>query len=431
MTGWTTAFLVTASLCGQAASAPPANKVLAEQIARLVIQLDAPTLAAREAAEVELLQLGPAALAHLPGDDDATLSAEARKRLARVRSGLEQLETERLTQASTVTLDGQPHSLAEVLAQIQTQTGNALIDYRERFGQEVLAKKVTLALDGVPFWQAIDQLLDHTEMSLYAFAGEPALALIERGPTSRQRLGVAHYQGAFRFEPIMVLAERQFREAGSHRLDLRIEVAWEPRLNVIALKQPLANITAVCSDGSSIKLGTDAVGELEFATPEGSNAVEFDLNLAPPSRDVAAINSLEGTLFALLAIHEHDFRFEQLATARDVRQRHNEATVTLEQVRKNQDAWEVRMRISFDDPAAALESHRGWIFNNRAVLLAPDGAVVEPSTFETTRRTETEVGVAYLFDLPGGIDRHTFVYHSATAIRSLPTAYRLHDIELP
>jgi hypothetical protein len=53
----------------------------AERVRELVIQLDSPRFAVRDAARKKLLQLGPAALVHLQGVKIADLSAEVRKQL--------------------------------------------------------------------------------------------------------------------------------------------------------------------------------------------------------------------------------------------------------------------------------------------------------------------------------------------------------------
>ena len=76
------------------------------------------------------------------------------------------------------------------------------------------------------------------------------------------------------------------------------------------------------------------------------------------------------------------FRFTKLAGAKDVQQRIAGVTVTLEEVRKNNEAWEVRMLVRFDDAGDALASHRTWIFSNEAYLEGPDG---KPIAYDTLR----------------------------------------------
>ena len=107
------------------------------------------------------------------------------------------------------------------------------------------------------------------------------------------------------------------------------------------------------------------------------------------------------------------------------------ATVVLEQVRRNNLVWEVRMRLVFDKAGRALESHRTWVLRNEAHLESPDKKSIRYAGLETTRQTETEVGVAYLFDVEGDLTGHSFVYKTPTAIIQVPVAYELKDVPLP
>jgi len=106
-------------------------------------------------------------------------------------------------------------------------------------------------------------------------------------------------------------------------------------------------------------------------------------------------------------------------------------TVTVEKVEKNNDAWEVRMRVQFDDAGDALASHRTWVFNNEAYLEGPDGKAIAYDTYETTRQTKNEVGVAYVFSTDQPLDKLTFVYKTPGAIINNTFDYELKDIELP
>ena len=51
--------------------------------------------------------------------------------------------------------------------------------------------------------------------------------------------------------------------------------------------------------------------------------------------------------------------------------------------------------------------------------------------FESTRRTEDEIGIAYLFDLDEAPTDYTFVYKTPVAILSTRFQYEFRDIELP
>jgi hypothetical protein len=89
------------------------------------------------------------------------------------------------------------------------------------------------------------------------------------------------------------------------------------------------------------------------------------------------------------------------------------------------------MVVRFDEAANALESHRGWIYNNQAFLLDADGNKVEHAGFETTRQTLNEVGLAFKFPLDKDLAQYRFVYQSPAAIVQMPVEFELKDIALP
>jgi hypothetical protein len=125
------------------------------------------------------------------------------------------------------------------------------------------------------------------------------------------------------------------------------------------------------------------------------------------------------------------FRFDDLMTSIGKSERRGGVQVTIDDVRKNNAIWEVHMRLSLDEDNEALQSHRGWAFQNVSYLVGTDGEPIDNAGFETTRQTRNELGVAYLFDLPEGIEGLSWVYETPAAIVEMPLEYELTDIELP
>jgi len=213
-------------------------------------------------------------------------------------------------------------------------------------------------------------------------------------------------------------------------LTLQFEVAWEPRVRPIAIKQRMDDVRAVDDTGAVIELD-DTMAEFEARIDPGSFSTLLELPLVPPSRAAQRMASISGKLTVILPGGIERFRFENLAGARLVEQRKGSATVTLEQVRKNNDVWEIRVLVRYDEASLALESHRGWIFNNPAYLVGADGERVQYDGFETTRQSEDEVGMAYLFVLEKELDNYAFVYETPATLLTLPVEYKLTDIDLP
>ena len=409
---------------------PKPKNDLKAQVEHLVGQLNSPELNKRNEVEGQLIGLGPKILDHLPTFKDGADAAK-RDAVARVRAQLEREFAEHSTQAATITLHAANKSLSEVLAEFTRQSGNKFKDVRRQMGQEVPDPKVTVDFDKTLFWEALDKTLDQANLTIYHFAESDALGIVARGEKQLARTGHASYAGPLRLEATQLAAERNLRsDSDGGSLKLTLEIAWEPRMRPITLQQPLADLKAVDDRGNAIPIEA-AAGQLERPVDAAGTATEFIIPLANPPREAHQIASLKGKLRALLPAKVEAFEFTSLKTAKKVEQRKAGVTVTLDEVRQNNDAWEVRVRVRFDKTAGALESYRGWIFNNEAYLVVTDGKKLTHSGFELTKQTPDEVGVAYLFDLPNGPDALTFVYKTPAMLNSVPLSYELKDLPLP
>jgi hypothetical protein len=431
--------------CGQAAAetkpepskTAPAAKTAAKtageleaQVRKLVRELDAAQKARRDAAEQQLLELGPAALDLLPETNDRT-PAEVALRLDRIRSHFEKSRAENSVKASTVTLHGEKMPVSQVLAEIAKQTENKIYDLREEFGQEATDPEIKVDFDNTPFWSALDQVLDQADMNVYPYASEPGVAVVNRSESRIPRFGTATYGGSFRFEGAEFIARRDLRDPDSHTLELLVNAAWEPRLQPILIMRQVEGMEAVDEQGQAIELATSG-SEIEFPIDADMRSIDMPIQFVAPARSVNRIASLKGKLSVLLPGKLETFRFTGLEKAKNLERRKAAVTVVLDEVRKNNELWELRVRVVFDKAAGALESHRDWVWNNPAFLELPGRK--EPLQYagmDQTRQTENEIGAAYYFDAPEGLKGAVFVYRTPTAIMSLPLEYELKDLELP
>jgi len=394
------------------------------EVRRLVRRLDSAQLAQREAAEQALIALGPAVLEHLPAAT-ASASAEVQQRLGRIRLVLERRLAESTAQPARVTLEVQAMPLDRVLAELSRQTGNRLVDTRVG----VSAAPISVRFVNTPFWEALDQTLDLAGADLYPY-GQRGLSIIARTSLDARRVGRAAYCGPLRIEPTSVDARRNLRHAAASTLRLTLEVSWEPRIHPINIKHRLADLEAFDEHGQRLTTGREP-GELEALIQPADMAKEFQLSLPLPPRSVRQIAVLKGRLQALLPGREEAFRFGDLGRAANVEQRVAGATVTLEGVRRSGSQHEVRILVRFDRTAGALESYRGWIFHNEARLEDPQGKPLRPATFETTRQTDKEMGLAYVFQVSGPLDGYQFVYRTPVSIVATTFDYELRGIDLP
>ncbi len=336
--------------------------------------------------------------------------------------------------ASKITVSGKM-TLDELRAEIEKQTGNKITDYRQRFNQNASNPKLTLDIKNAPFWPAIDAILDQTGLTVYDFSGKDGLALTERSENETPRAKRATYAGPLRMEVTRLVCERKPNVDPSATLHIHLAIAWEPRLAPILFIQPVKTIQAVDDQGRQLHFDVSDP-QIEVSV-EGGTGVELMFPFTAPPRDATAITSIKGTLTALLAGKLEPFEFDKLADAakpgfKPLEIKKDTAHVILDQVRKNNEIWEVLVRVRFDDAEKSLEPHLGWISQNEAYIVGPDKNPIEKAGFFVNSRTDKEIGLGYQFELPEtGLDGCTFVYKSASSIHSVLVPYELKNLTLP
>jgi hypothetical protein len=414
-----------------------ARPELANQVQLLVRQLNARDLIERDQAERKLFEMGEAVLPLLPAIGEST-PPEVSQRVTHVQQKLLRAAANAAAEPSLVTLKGTDLPLAEALQSIATQTHNPIIDHRAAFGEKADDARVSVDFQNTPYWRALDRVLDQADLTLYGYAGQRGAHLVNRPAGERPRSERAVYAGLFRLEPVRFEALRDLRNTNppSQSLKFFLEVSWEPRLQPIAVLQPLGEIRATGNSGEAIAAAAAAV-EPEASIREGTSAVELEISLQLPKRTTESIRTLKGKLLALVPGPAEDFRFGHLTmaakgvAAKSVEQRKAGATVTIDQVRKNNLAWEVSLRLRFDEPSIALESHRSWMLENPAYFVGPDGQHIEPGGFEQTRQTKDEVGLNYIFDMKDSPEKLEFVYRTPITILEMAVDYEFRDLRLP
>jgi len=404
------------------------DEQLARQVRSLVRQLSSDLVAEREAAEQQLIALGPKVLDLLPTIDDRT-PAELRLRLQRVSESLQKAAAEAAGRASTVTLKGKM-PLRKALEAIEAQTGNAIIDYRHNFQEQAPDPELQLDLDKVPFWQALDRVLDQAKLTVYGYPDRPGVAIVNRDNTEVPRAdGAVAYAGPFRIEAVSLTSQRSLKFPSTSRLTVQLEMTWEPRLNPIAISVPLLDVTASLDDGKALEIAS--LGDQGAEIIPGTVTTEISLPFELPPRSAKSISNLQCKFGALVPGPMETFRFTDLKAGKREAQRRAKATVTLDSLRKNNDLWEARVILGFDEAAGALDSYRGWVFNNPCYLVDANGQQVAPDLTETVRQTENEVGVAYYFDAPADLAGYQLVYETPTVIMPLQLKFTLKNLDLP
>ncbi|MCE9556841.1 MAG: hypothetical protein K8T91_26130 [Planctomycetes bacterium] len=424
-----TAFLLVAQ--------PAAPADLENQVRDLVRQLNADSKDERDAAQKQLLELGPPILDQLP-IPNSRMPAEMRQRVERIRLQLEQKRAETSVDGTRVTLKVDKRPLSEVLAMLEKLSGNQIVSRlpvpEDGQGGGAAEPTITLDVKDAPFLQVLDQVLDQARLTLDIFAttddGKPLKSLVVMAPLAPllPRAARSNYSGAFRFEPLSITSKRGLADPAESVLQVLIEAQWEPRLAPITMTFPRESLAIKFDDGT--KAGSARQGsELLGTRAAGSR---FPLHIELPPRKAARIEQITGNLKVLLPGRMETFRFGPLPGPGKYKEQKAEVTVFVDRVAKNADAWEVFVRLKFDDAAGALQSHLlDWVEDNPAWLESADGKKMEPGSYQPTQEGENEYGISYLFPLAGDIKGYTFVYSTPAALVEKTIPFEIKNLDLP
>ena len=398
-------------------------------VRRLLRRLDADELAQRDAAEMELVRMGPAVLPLLRGAEPR-LSPEARARVARVVQQLQRIDGLTGVQASIVELEKRRAPVSKILAELERQSGNRIVDYRAQFHQVAIDPVVELQFSEAPFWQALDETLDAAKLTVYAFGTPRAICVVARPEGHAPRRAGACYRGPFRFEAVAIRAQRNPRQPSADGLTVEIELSWEPRVQPIVLRQSLADLSAKLDTGEMLASAQQA-GSVEIADFADRTAQRLQLPLPLPPRSAKRLSLLQGRLHAVLPGRPETFVFDGLGGGRPIVKRGAAAVAIVEQTRQRGDQFEVRLTVRFDNPGEALATHRGWIFRNPARLRTADGRLLSPASAETVKQSLREVGISYSFEYSGEPGAAQFIYQTPTILAAADFDYELTDLPLP
>ena len=109
-----------------------------------------------------------------------------------------------------------------------------------------------------PFWLAFDKFADSANITIYPYVGEPRkLAIVTRPEEAKPRFGAADYRGLFRIEVTSVQCQASLRDPRGDRMQLGLEVLWEPKVIPILFRQNLEDVVITTRQRRGLELETD------------------------------------------------------------------------------------------------------------------------------------------------------------------------------
>ena len=403
------------------------------RVRALTRQLAADRLSDREQAQQQLLDMGTGILPILP-DDKVRLPAEAKRRLEIIRRQLEVEKSRESTNGRRLSIKANAKALSSVISQLEQLSGNRVVDYRAMRRQRKIEIPISIDLNDVTFFQALDEILEKSGMEMYPYAvdvdGRPlkGIAFIASDRKQKPQQGTVDYEAGFRFQVTQMRAIRDYRDVDANGLAIHVETLWEPRLEPIQITLLRNTVTAV--DQKGVSLTRKGGGESPLAI--NRTAPVFILPFRLPGEESQRIQTLSGELECLLPSDHAVFRFQELTAATPQRLEEAEVAVTLKSVRREKRAYDIEIFARLDDAEKPLESHlSGWMHRNAVYLEDAAGTRVEPLQIQKTTERDDGFGFVFRFIAPKKIEDYALVYSMPTSFISQRIPFRFTELELP
>ncbi|MGH3452510.1 MAG: hypothetical protein ACRDQW_17775 [Haloechinothrix sp.] len=400
-------------------------------VERLIRELDADRLAVRVQAERDLIALGPGVLAHLPAPD-RTPNASVREAIRRIRVALERRKARDSVLPARVTLRSEL-PLEEAIERIVAQTGNRL----DVSGLPARLRETPFEVDyrSRSFWSALDDLARQAKFRYRYDASADVLRLLPRAETGAAGELAVDRSGPYRLSVVSAGLRPLFGDDAHRLLRVRLRFFAEPRLRPLFLKFAADDVTARAPAGRRLEPFTPKANrELPFG--EGGREIELDANFKVPRSLAFETIAFRGTMAIQTAAGSERIEFARLdEEGEGTAQRRGGVTVTLQKARfvksdEGSRRARIRIAVSYDTGGPAFESHRTWIFHNKAFLETKAGRRIEPTgPFTTTLQADGAVAVEYTFaDLKGTAGDFRFVYVAPTLLIEVPVEFELEDV---
>ena len=199
-------FVLVCLVVGPLAAQEPATEAdpLKDKVQQLLGELDGKTLAGRNQAEKDLIELGHDALQHLP-PDDAPLSPEAKQRLTRVRAKIATTNAKVEVQSAEQDdwIDRCRHASARRSKRSVATVASSLIIKRMMTNRSVPTRvRCRSGKHWTMCWIKLSWIID------FYGSEDATLALVPRAEKRPSRFDSAAYADAFRLEPTIVTSRR-------------------------------------------------------------------------------------------------------------------------------------------------------------------------------------------------------------------------------
>lgn len=406
-----------------------------QQISQLIDKLDSNQRAVRQQAEVQLVALGKPVLSLLP-PPELLSSNSVKDALQRVKLQIEKQAAKDSIKATIVNLKGQ-FSFKVVINEITKQTKNPIDT--TNLSKSALNAMIEVDYHNEPFWKTIDTLAQKQSFTYQFNESNGALQLRQsrkNQPNLTSEKTLVCYNGPFRIVTKNLLRRPVVGSVNRDLLRATFLIQAEPRLRPLFLNYASSEIQAVTKSNRRL-LPFNPNAKYELPLGEGGKGLQFTMQWIVNSTQIPKTIQLEGRLKMELAAETLPITFDHLVQSQGAIRRRGNVSVELVKAEKierdNTEGLNIRIAISYDYGGPAFESHRTWIYHNRAYLEDPqEKKYWLNGSSETTLQNAGKTSVLYRFKgLPTKQEHYQFTYLAPTLITSAPIEFRFEKVPFP
>ncbi len=427
------------------------EEIDAKQIEKLVKALGETSVTQRNAAEKELLKLGPDALPFLP---ETTKSPETKMRLNRIRVALERQNVEDSLEAGSVSIrdfTGKGEIPVSRISEILTKQTQNTVEFS--LPEEAVFKLPKKEAETLPFWEFLDSFCDEFHLAPQSLPGKkglklaPSLRTTARNAKKNPRVA---YLKPLRLEPLKVTSSVLLSNEKLSAI-LQLEMAWEPRILPVFAYLKLSE-AEFFANGKLMADSPRKMPETEYEILIGAEEVRAlcELPISGSLIPTGAENmTLRGTLSTVACGTWKDFVFTELEEKLNrnfppISHRTAAALVTLSDLRSEIETENAddtvsylvaTLRYRYEESHEAMESHRTWIYENDAELVLPNGERIASERSEMLRQTPNEIATDIYFPISEALRKNLsgckLVFPRPCGIYEVEMPFELREILLP
>jgi len=312
-----------------AQTSAPSASVAPAALDSLVVQLSSSDWQVREAAKTSIVALGDAALKPMQQLAATSTDPEMRERAQAVVRGL---ELARSMKPTRVSLHFKQAAAKDVYDALSAQGGAPWIVDAGGLLNPQASNPVTTDLDNIPFWEAVNQLADQTD-------------LIADARNSEMVLGPVHHPGGRRDPisisgPYMVTA---YREAVTGNIR-QLTVLVDPRVTLLSCATEFRVDEVIPAGGRPAWVIDQNPTLMRQLQRSETNGIAVQIIFPLP------LSYLRGTVQALIATRVQTLELNQIAQVKHVEKKLGTRKVVVDVNTAKPDQWTVHVTATNTDP---------------------------------------------------------------------------------